>query len=273
MLRDITIGQYYPADSSIHRLDPRVKLAGTVLYLISLFLFSSVAVYIVATIYLGILIWKSNVPLKHIAKGLKPVVFLIVFTALLNLFTSPGEDVIWSFWRFAITTTGIKKAFFMVVRLIYLIIGSSLMTFTTTPNQLTDGIEKALHPLNRLKVPVHEFALMMSLALRFIPILMEEADKIIKAQSSRGADFEEGSLLTRAKNMVSILVPLLISATRRANDLAMAMDSRCYHGGEGRTKMKPLKYKRKDLLAYLYLFCYIACIVIAGQINYFGKIW
>lgn len=266
MLRDITIGQYYPSKSIIHRLDPRVKLAGTFLFLISLFLFSHPSGYIIATIYLGAIIVMSRVPFGYIMKGLKPILFLIAFTALLNLFFTPGNDVLVSFWRVTITYDGIKKAALMVLRLVYLIIGSSIMTFTTTPNQLTDGIEKALRPLNKIKIPVHEFALMMSLALRFIPILMEEADKIIKAQSARGADFEEGSFIRRARNIISILVPLLVSATRRANDLAMAMDARCYHGGEGRTKMKPLNYSGRDVAGYIIIFVYLGLTILIGII-------
>lgn len=266
MLRDITIGQYYPAHSIIHKIDPRVKLAGTFLYIISLFLFDNPIGYAIATFYLVTVIVMSRVPFGYIMKGLKPVVFLIIFTAVLNLLFTADGNVLISFWKITITYEGITKACFMVLRLIYLIIGSSLMTFTTTPNQLTDGIEKALRPLNKIKIPVHEFALMMSLALRFIPILMEEADKIIKAQSSRGADFEEGSLFRRAKNLVSILVPLLVSATRRANDLALAMDARCYHGGEGRTKLKPLKYNKCDYISYGIILVYFGVIMLVGRL-------
>lgn len=264
MLKNITIGQYYPVNSLIHRLDPRVKLAATVLYILSLFLFDSYIGYIVATVYLVMIVNLSKVPFGYIVKGLKPIVALIIFTATLNMIMSPATDVIFSWWKINITVTGIKNAFFMVLRLIYLIIGSSLMTYTTTPNELTDGLERALRPLNKIKVPVHEFALMMSLALRFIPILMEEANKIIRAQSSRGADFEEGKLWERVKNMVSILVPLIVSSIRRANELAMAMDARCYHGGKGRTKMKPLRYVRRDALAYLVVLMYFGIIITIG---------
>lgn len=264
MLRDITIGQYYPTGSVIHRLDPRVKLAATMLYIISLFPFSSVPVYAVATVYLVSILVLSRVPASYILKGLKPIVMLIILTGVMNLFLTKGEDVLISYGSITITMEGVKKALYMVIRLIFLVIGSSLMTYTTTPNELTDGIEKALKPLNKIKVPVHEFALMMSLALRFIPILIEEADKIIKAQSSRGADFEEGKLIDRAKNMIAILIPLLVSAMQRANDLAMAMDARCYHGGAGRTKMKPLRYNRQDIIAYLIVLVYFALVITIG---------
>lgn len=263
MLRDITIGQYYPTGSIIHRLDPRVKLAATILYIISLFPFDTIAVYALATVYLVSVLLMSKVPFRYIIKGLKPVVLLIILTGCMNLFFTRGENVLISYWKITITMEGLNKAVFMVLRLIYLVIGSSLMTYTTTPNELTDGIEKALRPLNKIKLPVHEFALMMSLALRFIPILVEEADKIIKAQSSRGGDFEEGRFIERAKSMVSILIPLLVSAIQRAGDLAMAMDARCYHGGAGRTKLRPLKYKKKDIIAYIIiLFVFILTIVI-----------
>ena len=273
MLRNITIGQYYPTESVIHRLDPRVKMAGAIVFIVSLFPFDTVLSYVVATVFLVSVIAISRVPVRYILKGLKPVVFLIVFTAFFNIFVNAGEDVIFSVWKITVTYSGIKKAFFMVIRLMYLIVGSSIMTYTTTPNKLTDGIEKSLRLLTLIKVPVHEFALIMSLALRFIPILMEEADRIIKAQSSRGADFEEGSLIERGKNLVSIIIPLLISATRRANDLAMAMDSRCYHGGRGRTRMKPLRYTAKDVVAYLIIAAYLALMIYAGRLDILGRIW
>lgn len=260
MLRDITIGQFYPVDSVIHRLDPRVKVVSVLIYLISLFVFSGFIGYAVVTFFLGAVIVLSKVPVKYIVRGMKPILFLLVFTALFNLFGTKG-DVVFE-WKFiTITWQGIRKALFMAMRLIYLIIGSSLMTYTTTPNQLTDAIEKLLKPLERIHVPVHDFAMMMSLALRFIPILLEEANRIIQAQSARGADFEEGNLWHRMKAMVSILVPLLVSATRRAYDLANAMEARCYRGGKGRTKMKPLRYRTTDLAAYGVVFGYFAAVV------------
>lgn len=261
MIRDITIGQYYQADSVIHKLDPRVKLMGTLVFIVSLFLGKSIWLYLGVTVFLALVIKLSKVPLKFILKGLKAVVVLIVFSSIFNLFLTAGEPII-TVWKLTITKEGIYQAVFMVVRLIYLIMGSSLMTFTTTPNNLTDGLEKSLGFLNYIKVPVHEIAMMMSIALRFIPILIEETDKIMKAQMARGADFENGSLIKRAKAMIPILVPLFISAFRRANELAMAMEARCYHGSAGRTKMKPLKYKKNDIIAYLVLAIYLVASIV-----------
>ena len=260
MLRDITLGQYYPADSVIHKLDPRVKLFGTLIYIISLFVFKGLPAFILAAIFLVVLIKLSKVPFSYMVKGLKTIVLIMLFAAVFNLFLTPGTKLV-SFWIFTITYEGLKNAVVMMVRLICLIIGTSLMTLTTTPNELTDGLEKALSPLKYIKVPVHEIAMMMSIALRFIPILIEETDKIMKAQMARGADFEHGNLIQKAKNMVPLLVPLFVSAFRRANDLAMAMEARCYRGGEGRTKMKPLHYQKRDRMAYLTLLVYLAAVI------------
>ena len=260
MLRDITLGQYYPADSVLHKLDPRVKLFGTLIYIISLFVFKGLPAFILAAIFLVVLIKLSKVPFSYMVKGLKTIVLIMLFAAVFNLFLTPGTKLV-SFWIFTITYEGLKNAVVMMVRLIFLIIGTSLMTLTTTPNELTDGLEKALSPLKYIKVPVHEIAMMMSIALRFIPILIEETDKIMKAQMARGADFEHGNLIQKAKNMVPLLVPLFVSAFRRANDLAMAMEARCYRGGEGRTKMKPLHYQKRDRMAYLTLLVYLAAVI------------
>lgn len=260
MLRDITLGQYYPADSVIHKLDPRVKLFGTLIYIISLFVFKGLPAFILAAIFLVVLIKLSKVPFSYMVKGLKTIVLIMLFAAVFNLFLTPGTKLV-SFWIFTITYEGLKNAVVMMVRLIFLIIGTSLMTLTTTPNELTDGLEKALSPLKYIKVPVHEIAMMMSIALRFIPILIEETDKIMKAQMARGADFEHGNLIQKAKNMVPLLVPLFVSAFRSANDLAMAMEARCYRGGEGRTKMKPLHYQKRDRMAYLTLLVYLAAVI------------
>ena len=260
MLRDITLGQYYPADSVIHKLDPRVKLFGTLIYIISLFVFKGLPAFILAAIFLVVLIKLSKVPFSYMVKGLKTIVLIMLFAAVFNLFLTPGTKLV-SFWIFTITYEGLKNAVVMMVRLIFLIIGTSLMTLTTTPNELTDGLEKALSPLKYIKVPVHEIAMMMSIALRFIPILIEETDKIMKAQMARGADFEHGNLIQKAKNMVPLLVPLFVSAFRRANDLAMAMEARCYRGGEGRTKMRPLHYQKRDRMAYLTLLVYLAAVI------------
>ena len=265
MIRDITIGQYYPAKSILHRLDPRVKLVSTLLYLISLFLFKSIPGYIVATVFLGTVIYLSRVPLGHIVKGLKPIIMLLMITVLFNLFLTRDGEVLVHAWIFTITEGGLRTAVYMAIRLVYLIIGSSLMTFTTTPNALTDGIEDLLHPLNKIHVPVHEVAMMMSIALRFIPILLEETDKIMKAQIARGADLESGNIIKRTKSMVPILVPLFISAFRRANDLAMAMEARCYRGGEGRTKMKPLCYASRDYMAYIVVIVYVIAVFFIGR--------
>ena len=252
MIRDITIGQFYPADSILHRLDPRVKFIGTFLFLISLFVADSFWGYALATVFLAAAIGLSKVPVKFMLKGLKPLFIILLITVLFNLFLIPGE-VLWSAGFLKITREGVVQAVKIGIRLIYLVIGSSIMTLTTTPNQLTDGMEKILAPLNKIKVPVHEISMMMSIALRFIPILMEETDKIMKAQIARGADFESGNIIQRAKSMV----PLLVSAFRRADDLAMAMEARCYHGGDNRTQMKPLVYHRRDYAAYVISVLYL----------------
>lgn len=264
MLRDITLGQYYQADSVIHRLDPRVKLGSTILFIISLFLFDNAAGYVVAALFLALVINLSKVPFRFMVKGMKAIVFLLMITVVFNLFLTPGEPLL-TIWKFRITKEGVSLAVLLAIRLSFLIIGSSIMTLTTTPNQLTDGLEKMLGPLKRIKVPVHEIAMMMSIALRFIPILMEETDKIMKAQLARCADFESGNLVKKAKSLVPLLVPLFISAFRRANDLAMAMEARCYRGGEHRTKMKPLHYERRDYIAYLVVLCYLAAGVFLGK--------
>ncbi|MGN0308540.1 MAG: energy-coupling factor transporter transmembrane component T family protein [Lachnospiraceae bacterium] len=263
MLRDITLGQYYQTQSLIHRLDPRVKLVATICYILSLFLVDSVWGYLVAGLFLAVMIRLSHVPFKFMIRGMKAILFLLLLTVVFNLFLTPGEPVI-SLWKLTMTKEGIKTAVMMAVRLSLLIIGSSLMTLTTTPNNLTDGMERLLRPLRRLHVPVHEIAMMMSIALRFIPILLEETDKIMKAQIARGADFESGNLLKKAKALVPLLVPLFISAFRRANDLAMAMEARCYRGGDNRTKMKPLVYKRADRLAYIVILLYLVGCGIVG---------
>ncbi len=257
MFREITLGQYYPVDSVIHRLDPRVKLMGTLVFLVALFIVNSWTMYGVAAIVLAVLIKLSNVPFKFMTKGLKSILILLLISVSFNLFLTPGEPL-FQFGILKISHEGLEIALKMGIRLVLLVLGSSLMTLTTTPNQLTDGMEKGLGIFKKIGVPVHEISMMMSIALRFIPILVEETDKIMKAQQARGADFESGNIIDRAKAMVPILVPLFISAFRRANDLAMAMEARCYHGGEGRTKMKPLKYEGRDRAAYLLMIMYLA---------------
>ena len=259
MFREITIGQYYPADSVLHRLDPRVKLVATILFLVSLFVVQGWG-YLICTGFLIFIIVLSKVPFRYMTRGLKSILIIILITVALNLFLTTGT-VIWKAGIFQITKEGLYNAVFMTLRLIYLILGASVMTLTTTPNKLTDAIESLLSPLNAIRVPVHETAMMMSIALRFIPILIEETDKIMKAQMARGADFESGNVLKRIRAMAPILVPLFVSAFRRANDLALAMEARCYHGGSGRTHMKPLKYESRDIKAYVIVFAYIGIII------------
>lgn len=265
MIRDITLGQYYQTESCIHRLDPRVKLLGTILFIISLFSIRNFSGYLVAATFLAIVIKLSHVPFRFMVKGMKAILFLLLITVVFNLFLTPGETLV-SFWKFRITQEGLRTAIFMALRLTFLIIGSSVMTLTTTPNHLTDGMEKLLKPLQRVHVPVHEISMMMSIALRFIPILLEETDKIMKAQIARGADFESGNLIKKAKSLVPLLVPLFISAFRRANDLAMAMEARCYRGGEFRTKMKPLAYRKQDVAAYIFVILYLILTIWVGRI-------
>lgn len=267
MLRDITIGQYYQTESVLHRMDPRVKLGGTVLYIISLFLFKNFPGYLVAALFLAIAIKLSHVPFRFMIKGMKTILLLLLITVVFNLFLTPGTALV-TVWKLTITVEGLRTAVSMAIRLTLLIIGSSLMTLTTTPNNLTDGLEKMLRPLKVIKVPVHEVSMMMSIALRFIPILLEETDKIMKAQIARGADFESGNLVKRAKALVPLLVPLFISAFRRANDLAMAMEARCYRGGDGRTKMKPLCYHKRDYIAYVCIVVYLVTSVVVGRIPF-----
>ena len=265
MLRDITLGQYYPADSVIHRLDPRVKLTATLLFIISMFLFKSFIGYVVAGIALFTVVRISKVPFRFMMKGLKTIWFLLIFTLIFNVFLVDGTVIFeWKFIK--ITEEGLITAAFMGLRLFFLIMGSSLMTLTTTPNQLTHGMETGLGWMKKIHVPVHEISMMMSIALRFIPILMEETDRIMKAQQARGADFEEGKFRDRIKALVPVFVPLFVSAFRRANDLAMAMEARCYRGDEGRTQMKPLKYTGNDIKAYILQAVYIAVIIVTDKV-------
>ena len=272
MIRDITIGQYYPADSAVHKLDPRVKIVGTLLYLVSLFLVNNLAGYAFAIVFMIVCVKLSKIPFKFMTRGLKPIIMLLMFTVVFNLFLTPGGAVLFAAGPLKVTETGLRSAVYMAIRLVFLIMGSSLMTFTTTPNSLTDGLEKLLWPLNAIKVPVHAISMMMSIALRFIPILLEETDKIMKAQIARGADLENGNLIQRVKAMVPIFVPLFVSSFRRANDLAMAMEARCYRGGEGKTKMKPLVYGTVDFTAYAVILLYLVAIVLIGKFVTF-KLW
>lgn len=256
-MRNITIGQFYNVDSVVHRLDPRVKIIFALLFMISLFFDKNPILYVVAWIVLAIYIKLSKVPLKFVLRGTKTLGVIILLTGLVNLFTVKGTNVVvdWGFVR--ITENGISAAIYTTLRLVLMIVGSSMMTYTTTPNSLTDGLEKMLGWLKKNGVPVHEFAMIMSIALRFVPVLTEELDKIMKAQMARGIDFNEGNLLQRLRKLVPILVPLMISAIKRSEELAMAMDARCYHGGEGRTKMKPLNYQHRDYIAYALIVIYL----------------
>ena len=249
MLKDITLGQYFPGDTVAHRLDPRTKILLVTLYIIALFCAKNLLSYALLAAVLAVCVRISRVGLRSLVRGLRPVLFIIVFTGILNLFFTPGDRYVleWGFLR--ISDTGLRNAVFMVLRIMLLIMGTFLMTYTTSPISLTDGLERLLNWMKRLHVPVHELAMMMSIALRFIPTLIEETDKIMSAQKARGADFESGGLIQKAKAMIPILVPLFISAFRRADELATAMECRCYHGGEGRTKLHVLQYEARDYLA------------------------
>ena len=260
MLRDITLGQYYPVESLLHRLDPRTKLFGTLVYSVTLFIADNIWAYLAATIFLITAIKLSNVPVKFMVRGLKSIVFLLLISVSFNLFLTPGTPI-FKIGFLQMTWEGLRFAAFMAIRLVYLVMGSTILTLTTTPNQLTDGLEKSLGFLKKVGVPVHEVSMMMSIALRFIPTLIEETDKIMSAQKARGADFESGNIFQRAKALVPILVPLFISAFRRADELATAMECRCYRGGSGRTKLKQLRFQLRDILTFA-----LGAAVLAGVI-------
>ncbi len=266
MIRDITLGQYYPGDSWVHRLDARTKIIATLLYLIELFVVNNFYGFLITAAVLFAVIAISKVPLKFIFRGLTAVFLIIAFTFVLNLFMVDGR-VLWH-WKFlTITYEGLSRAFFMAVRLVLIIIGSSIMTLTTKPVELTDGLEKLLSPFSKIGLPSHEIALMMTIALRFIPTLMEETDKIIKAQQARGADFESGNLFQRAKSLIPILVPLFVSSFRIAQDLALAMEARCYHGGPGRTRMNEIRFERGDAVAAVLMLLFLAVIIASRFIS------
>lgn len=253
MFKDVTIGQFIPGSSFMHKMDARIKIVMSFIYVIALFIINKPAGYIIFTVFTLFLILSSHVPVKFIMRGLKPMLFILVFTAAINLLMTPGEflcsTTLFGGWEVGITKEGIYASVRMFLRLLYLIMGTSLLTLTTSPIMLTDGIEMLLKPLEKIKVPAHEIAMMMTIAMRFIPTLAEETDKIMKAQTARGADFESGNLLKRAKAMIPLLVPLFISAFRRADELATAMEARCYHGGSGRTRMKQLRTTWRDGVA------------------------
>lgn len=269
MIKDITIGQFFPGKSIVHRLDSRIKLLLTVMFIIMLFMADTFLGLLIGVLFIGFAYIVSSIPLKMIFKSVKPIVPLIVLTAILNLFFISTGDVLVHWWIFKITTGSLQTAVFMVVRIIALIVGTSLLTYTTSPIALTDAIERILSPLKKIKLPVHEVAMMMTIALRFIPTLVEETDKITMAQKARGADMESGSILKRAKALVPILIPLFVSAFRRAEELAMAMECRCYHGGEGRTRLKQLHLAMRDLYAVIISLIPIALIIIVDRVNIF----
>lgn len=261
MLKDITLGQYFPGNSPVHLLDPRTKLIMLVVYIVALFLAVSWISYALMFLFLVTVIAVSRIPVKSIVRGMKPLVFILLFTGILNLFFTKGDHKIVEFWIISIYWEGVKQAFFMVIRILMLITGTFLLTYTTSPISLTDGLESLLGPLKKIHLPVHELSMMMCIAMRFIPTLIEETDKIMSAQKARGADFETGKLIDRVKALVPILVPLFISAFRRADELATAMECRCYQGGEGRTKMKLLRYKLRDFRTFA-----VGTLLLAGVI-------
>lgn len=264
MLRDVTLGQFFPGNSLLHKLDPRTKLICVILYIVALFMAKSVWTYGMLFVILAVCIKVSKVGLKAILNGMKPVFVILVFTGILNLFYTSGGTELVHFWIFTITSEGLKRAIFMIVRIMMLISGTFLMTYTTSPIALTDGLETLFGPLKKIKVPVHELAMVMSIALRFIPTLIEETDKIMSAQKARGADFESGNLVDKVKAMVPLMVPLFVSAFRRADELATAMECRCYHGGEGRTRMKQLHMELRD---YMALTLFVVLVVLVGVLG------
>lgn len=263
MIKDITIGQYLPGDSPVHKMDPRVKILLSFVYIIIIFFVKNFVGYAIITAFTFFVIFISHIHFKYIFKGIKPIIIIIIFTAFLNLFLTPEGQIVFKYGPFTITDKGIYTAVFMVLRLVFLIIGTSILTLTTSPISLTDGIERLLSPFKRIGVPAHELAMMMTIALRFIPTLLDETDKIMKAQMARGADFESGNIVRRAKNLIPILVPLFISSFRRADELATAMEARCYRGGEGRTRMKQLKIMGRDYGAVVFMTVLVVLVIVS----------
>ena len=261
MLNDITLGQYFPGNSPIHRMDPRMKLILTILYIVGVFIVANLPGYAIALAFLYIVVRVSGIKFSYLAKGVKPLRFIIIFTFILNLFFVQGETPI-----FTLTKEALNNAIYFALRLIFLVMGTSVLTLTTSPVQLTDGLERIMHPLEKIHFPAHELAMMMTIALRFIPTLLEETDKIQKAQMARGADFESGNLIERAKAMIPLLVPLFVSSVRRANELAMAMEARCYRGGDKRTRLRELKYTKLDLYGALAVAAFLVIIVAEGRL-------
>jgi len=263
MIKDITLGQYFPGNSLLHKLDPRMKIILTLLYIVLVFLAKSLVSYIFLIAFVAFLLFISKLPVRPVLKGIKPILFVIMFTAVINIFWTKGEHILIDWYFIHVYFEGVVFAFYMLVRIIALVIGTSiLLSYTTSPIDMTDGIEQLLSPLKKIKVPVHEFSMMMSIALRFIPTLIEETDKIMNAQKARGADFNSGNLIKRAKALIPVLIPLFVSSIRRADDLATAMECRCYRGGEGRTRMKSLKYKTSDYLFLLFMIAVLGAVVV-----------
>ncbi|MBO4819809.1 MAG: energy-coupling factor transporter transmembrane protein EcfT [Firmicutes bacterium] len=267
-LKDITLGQYYPVDSKIHELDARTKILAVFAYLVSLFLIKSFTGFGVAALFLFICVKMSKVPFSFVTRGFKPILMILILTIIINVLSGTGEPIL-TWWIIKITKEGIYRAGFMAIRLILLVFGSSVLTLTTKPISLTDGLEKIFSPLSVIGIPAHELAMMMSIALRFIPTLMEETDKIMKAQSSRGADFENGTLKEKAKALLPLLVPLFVAAFRIAGDLAMAMEARCYNGGKGRTRMNEMHYRKGDAVAAVVIVIYLALIILSRNFTLF----
>lgn len=266
MLKDITLGQYFPGNSTIHHLDPRTKLLGMVAFIVIVFLVKNTLVFALPAAFALLVMVLAKVPISYVLRSLKPIRFLLIFMFVINLFMVKTGDVLVEFWVIRITEDALHQSIFITLRLVLLLMGTSLMTLTTTPIALTDGLERLLMPLSKLNFPAHELAMMMTIALRFIPTLIEEADKIMKAQLARGADFESGNIIKRAKSMVPVLVPLFISAFHRADELAMAMESRCYHGGEGRTRLNVLRFKKHDCFAFSSFVLLLLAVVAAGRL-------
>ncbi|MBQ7488632.1 MAG: energy-coupling factor transporter transmembrane protein EcfT [Clostridia bacterium] len=266
MLNDITLGQYFPGTSPVHRMDPRAKLLLTIVFIVGVFMMKSIAGYALTLLFLYLIVRIAHIPFKYLIKGVKPLRFIIIFTFLLNLFFLTGETPLFTIGPFTLTSEALFNAIYYSMRLVFLVMGTSVLTLTTSPVQLTDALERLLHPLQRFHFPAHELAMMMTIALRFIPTLLDETDKIQKAQMARGADFESGNLIQRAKAMIPLLVPLFVSSFRRANDLAMAMEARCYRGGDHRTRLRELKYTRLDAMGALVMACYIALVLVEGRI-------
>ncbi|MBP2024686.1 energy-coupling factor transporter transmembrane component T family protein [Peptoniphilus stercorisuis] len=260
MLKDITVGQFYPGNSLVHKLDPRLKIIIMLFYIISLFFVNTYIPYVFIALYLLLIIKVADIPLKIVLKGIRPLKWILLITFVINLFFIQGEEI-FRIGFLSITKEGLDTALKMAIRLVLLVLGTSLLTLTTSPIEMTDGIEELLNPLKKIKVPAHEIAMMMTIALRFIPTLIEETDKIMKAQMARGADFESGNILNRAKNLVPLLVPLFINSFRRADDLATAMEARCYRGGEGRTKFRELKLKKADYLTFIFNIVFFGVII------------